>query len=256
MKRIAVLLLLLSPLLAHGEMNLITLKHRTAESLIPLLQPVLDEGVRVSGSGATLIVNCPPQRLAEVNTLVGQLDTPLRSLMISVMQGGDGGGSTLHGDVSGSLEQPRVRVYGNTRDARETVSQRLRVIEGEWATISAGESVPLVNSTTTLSRYGTSTQRTVQYRDVQSGFEVRPRVNGEHVTLEVRPFRARRAEGGGGLIEQQEIHTTVSGRVGEWLEIGGIDEQSQQEGLGTVYATQGGRNTTHKVRLKVEQLPN
>jgi type II secretory pathway component GspD/PulD (secretin) len=252
-------LLLLLPLLGHSthaEINFVTLKHRNAESLIPLLQPVLDEGVRISGQGATLIVNSKSWQLEELRPLIEQLDTPLQSLMISVIQGGDDKHSALHGDVSGTLERPGVRVYGTEKKERSAVSQQLRVLEGEWATISAGESVPVAKQTTSQSLHGTITQQSIEYKEVESGFEVRPRISGNMVTLEVRPFRAKRAAGSGGIIEQQQINTTVSGRLGEWISIGGIEQQQQQSGVGTIYANKKKRSATHNVKLRVERLSN
>ncbi len=253
MKRHIVLLLLL-PLLAHAEIGAIALKHRSAESLIPLLQPVLDEGVRISGQGDTLIVNSKPWQLEELRSLVTQLDTPLQSLLITVIQGGDDNHSALGAVADGTLEKPRVRVYGTQKRQREAVSQQLRVIEGEWATISAGESVPIAKQSKSHGPNGTTVQQSVEYKDVESGFEVRPRVQGESVTLELRPFRARRSRSGGGIIEQQQIETTLSGRLGEWISLGGVAEDEKRDGVGTVYSVGKMRSATHNVRIKVERL--
>lgn len=258
-KHLPALLLLLHlfallPVPAHAEMSLITLKHRNAESLIPLLQPVLDEGVSISGQGATLIVNSKPWQLEELRTLLAQLDTPLQSLMISVIQGGSVQRSGIQGNVSGNVAAPQVRIYGTQKNEKEAVSQRLQVIEGEWASISAGESVPVVRQSNNHSLHGTTTQPSIEYKEIESGFEVRPRLQGEQVTLEIRPFRAKRASAGGGIIEQQQITTTVSGKLGEWLTLGGVDEQQQQTGVGTVYATGKQRSATHNVKLRVERL--
>ena len=255
MRRLLILLLLI-PALVQAEMNFITLKHRNAEQLIPLLQPVLDEGIRISGQGSTLIVNSKPWQLEEIRQLVEQLDTPLQSLLISVIQGAEDKHSALGGDVSGTMEKPRVRISSTNKRGKEAVRQQLRVIEGQWAYISAGESVPLAKQTTRQSHHGSTTQRSIEYKDVQSGFEVLPRVSGETVTLEVRPFRAKRSESGGGVIEQQELDTTVSGKLGEWITIGGVDEQERRSGIGTVYTTDKKRSATHNVKLKVERLPN
>ncbi len=249
-------LLLLLPLTAQAELGFITLKHRNAESLIPLLQPVLNEGVRISGTGATLIVNCQPGQLKEIHKLLEQLDTPLQPLKISVVQSADATRSALHSDVSGTLQQPRVHVYATNKRTKEAMSQQLRVIEGQWAFISAGKSLPVTGQTTIHSHHGTSMQQSIEYQEVQSGFEVSPTLRGDSVTLQVRPFRARHSPRGGGIIEQQEIITTVSGRLGEWITIGGMDEERQHAGMGTVHTTGNKRSARHDVKLKVERLRN
>lgn len=250
------LLLLLMPMLAHAEMNFITLKHRNAEALIPLLQPVLSEDIRISGRNNLLIVNSKPRQLEEVRSLIEQLDTPLQSLMISVIQGGDYKQATLHGDIRGSIERPKVRIYGTKKKEKDAIAQRLRVIENEWATIRSGESIPVVTKRSSHSAHGTSVQQSIEYRDVESGFEVRPRIRGEHVTLEVRPFSSKRSTSGAGIIEKHNITTTVNGKLGEWITIGGIDEQQQHSGVGTFYATGKKHSATHTVKLKVERLNN
>ncbi len=258
MKRLTLLLTSLSllPMLAHAEINFITLKHRSAETLIPLLQPVLDDGIKISGHGETLIVNSKPWQLEELQPLIEQLDTPLQSLMISITQGDTDKHSARHGDVSGSTDHPQVRLYGTNKKGKAAIAQQLRVIEGQWATIRAGESIPVSKQMTTQSPHGMSTQQSIEYKEVQSGFEVKPRIHGEGVTLEVRPFRATRSKSGAGIIEQQDITTTVSGKIGEWITIGGVDETQQHSGSGTLYTTGKKHSATHTVKLKVERLPN
>jgi type II secretory pathway component GspD/PulD (secretin) len=234
--------------------NFITLKYRSAESLIPLLQPVLDEGVAVSGRGSTLIVNSAPEALEEIRALVSGLDTPLHTLRISVVQGSGDRSSRLHGDISGTPERPRIRLHGKGIKERETLSQQLTVLEGQWATIRAGESVPVVKRSTRHSHNGKSVEQSLEYQDVESGFEVRPRISGDTVTLEIRPFRARRSSHGAAVIQRQEISTTVSGSVGEWIELGSLSDVGEEDSIGTIYADDSKRSATHNVKIKVDRL--
>lgn len=255
MRRALTVLLIALPIYATAEMNFIPLQHRNAEELVPLLRPVLDEGVGLTGRGDTLIVNAPPESLAQIRTLVKQLDTPLERLQITVIQGDDSSQQRLHGSASGSLESPTVRIYGTQSAANNTLSQRLQVLEGQWATIRTGEQVPVVTQHSTPPLHGPFTTQGVEYKNVESGFEVKPQLRGNEVTLEVRPFRARRAATAGGVIEQQELVTTVSGHLGEWLELGGVAEQQHDVGAGTVYATRSHQRSNGTIRLKVERLP-
>ena len=59
------------------------------------------------------------------------------------------------------------------------------------------------------------------FRDASIGFSVVPRLvgKGDEVILEVSPEYSRFK---GGRVETQGVHTTVSGKLGEWIEIGGI----------------------------------
>jgi len=47
----------------------------------------------------------------------------------------------------------------------------------------------------------------------------------------------------------------VSGRLGEWMEIGGIDQSRTQTDNGTTSRRSGSASDDRKVFLKVEQLP-
>ncbi|NJN46309.1 MAG: hypothetical protein HC808_07345 [Candidatus Competibacteraceae bacterium] len=82
---------------------------------------------------------------------------------------------------------------------------------------------------------------------------MRPRLQGDRVTLEISPHRQR--ETADGWVETQSLYTTVTGRLGEWLEVGASDEQSTSRN----HAITGYRNETrldeHRIQLKVELLP-
>lgn len=56
------------------------------------------------------------------------------------------------------------------------------------------------------------------------------------------------------MVEVQNADTRVSGRIGEWITIGGVDESASSEQQGTLrrYSTQGGQNLS--MRLKVDVL--
>ncbi|MGM0595318.1 MAG: secretin N-terminal domain-containing protein, partial [Pseudomonadota bacterium] len=207
------LLLLLLPLAALAdELKSFDLQHRSAEELIPILRPMLDSSGAISGSGYTLFIRTRPQNLSELERLIERLDTAQRNLRISVDQGGEQQRRSQGGSVSGKNGQANVRVYGSRRSDSSDTAQRLRVLEGEWATISAGQAVPQVTQRHYQSPHGSGSEQRIEYRNLNSGFEVRPRINGERVTLDVRPYTAAPSQRGGGITEQQEIVTRVSGR--------------------------------------------
>lgn len=245
-------LLLLLPLLAHAEINFIALKHRNAEALLPLLRPVVDEGIKLNGKGPTLIVNSLPWQLTEIRQLVQELDTPLQSLLISVRQGGGHQARVIHGDVEIGEKKPEVRIYGTNKNKRHQVSQQLRIIEGEWATIRAGEEIPVV--TQTYSPASGTTQQSIEYKSVDSGFDVRALLHGNRVTLNIRPFRSRPSLSGGGIVNHQEIVTSLNGELGEWIYLGGAGESSQYNGSGTVYTTGKSQHLIQNVSVMVERL--
>ncbi len=257
MKRLIPLALLLlcwfAPLQADA-IRIIDLQHRSAEEIIPLLRPMLEPGVGLSGSGYTLIVRAGEDDLAQLDYLLERLDQARRQLLITVRQGRDLQRSERGLHIEGEIERPRTRVYSTRRRADDGHSQQLRISEGEWAMIRSGQAVPQVIQREQHGPGGLSRERSIEYRDVDSGFEVRPMVSGEQVSLDIRPHSARMAPGGAGVIEQQSVVTRVSGRLGEWIELAGAEQAERRDERGTVYSTRQRQRTVQDVWVKVEEL--
>lgn len=265
------------------EIKVIDLQSRPAEELIPILRPMLEPGGAINGTGFQLIIRASPENLAQLQMAIARLDHAPRQLLITVRQGGDRRSLQREGSISGSYESGSgnisigsdlpgkergailesggekghitTRIYGTDRQNREALAQSIRTQDGEWATLYAGQSVPYPSQSIVQTPYGTTVQQGIEYKEVTSGFEVRPRLNGERVTLEVRPFFNKLSRKGAGIIDTQQTSTTVTGTLGEWMEIGGIANQEQQHGHGTVYSTRRKVQETQRTFLKVELLP-
>src|SRR5262245_53046828 len=66
------------------SLEVIQLKHRTAQELMPALQPLVAQGGAVSGQDYTLFVRTTDGNLAEIRRVVAQLDQAPRQLLVSV----------------------------------------------------------------------------------------------------------------------------------------------------------------------------
>ena len=81
-----------------------------------------------------------------------------------------------------------------------------------------------------------------------------PRVSGDRVTIDISP----RDDTPGplpGSVNTQRLVTTVSGRLGEWIELGGASGEQGASGSGI--ASYGTRSASRQRRLllKVDELP-
>jgi type II secretory pathway component HofQ len=100
----------------------------------------------------------------------------------------------------------------------------VRVLEGQSAYVSSGTSVPVI-SAAFISRHATGA--VMEERSVNSGFQVLPRVNGDTVILEVGAQQeSLRGGRSGNQIDTQSVSTSVMGKVGQWLTLGGVDQSS------------------------------
>jgi hypothetical protein len=145
---------------------------------------------------------------------------------------------------------------GSTSDSLRNVAS-VRALEGFETYISVGQSRPYT-STSVISGGGWRPPTVVQttgFQDVQSGFFATPRVNGDRVTL-VISSQQQRLTGGGrqSQVATATATTTVSGRLGEWIEIGG--SSSQSDGRTTGLVTWGTRteSTQYSAWVKVDEV--
>jgi hypothetical protein len=76
------------------------------------------------------------------------------------------------------------------------------------------------------------------------------------VTLHISPWRERLTTmGGTGEFEVQRLHTTVTGRLDEWMDIGGAIQGLVTREAGTAYRITIQAEDRRQVLLKVEEVP-
>ncbi|MEE4377738.1 MAG: secretin N-terminal domain-containing protein [Candidatus Competibacteraceae bacterium] len=251
-----------------NSLEIIELRHRSAEEIIPMLRPVLQGQGVVTGRGSQLIVRTTPRLLEQIQAVVNQLDTPRHSLLISVRQLGQTERDRSAGEWSGAVDlgsHGRVEIgrgvpgqgvqLGIDSDHRrrnERIAQQVQVLDGGEAYIQVGAQVPRQERYTVRDGAGRREYSTTYYQPLTSGFYVRPRLHGNRVTLEVSPNRQR--EGFGGQIETHSMYTTVTGRLGEWLEIGASNEQSSARTRALTDYSNASRQEQRRIQLKVELL--
>ena len=245
---------------AYGSsLEIIQLKNRTANEMMPLLEPMLDKDGVISGTGFQLIIRTSEQNLAELRKIIQKLDIAPRQLLISVKQLSEDEYRKQHSSVriQASKDSTAVdaRIYGTRGTDKENNIQKVRVLEGNLAFIEIGQSIPIGERTIT----NNTVQETVRYRDVTTGFYVLARISGdkkdgERVTLRISPHKASLSSEGGGKIDIQYTETTVSGKPGEWLEIAGTTEREEHKGSGFTYRTRGKGSQLGRILIKVEEI--
>jgi type II secretory pathway component GspD/PulD (secretin) len=260
--------------LAQTVLEVIPLKYRTAEDVIPVLTPMLAREGSLSGLRGQLIVRTTPQNLGEILRVLTAIDTPLRRLLITVAQDVSREGTRYGGEVAlrtddslrltlprGSQSpRPGVEVYA--LDARNTdslrVVQTVQVTDGNTAYVQAGRSTPVQQQTVTRSVVGgrvvEQVTDSVNYRSASTGFYVVPRVAGDRVTLDVSSQREALMRHVPGMVDGQLVVTTVAGRLGEWIDVAVTGEQRGNERDGLLGRAGSARTENRSVVLKVEEI--
>ena len=279
--KLLALVLLVSTVQA-ASITTIQLSNRPAAEIIPIVKPMLGADDAITGQGFKIFLRSSAQTLAQIQEMIDALDIASKILQISVFQGssrglsalgiggniqieggaasvdigtrrnqtGDGGGSITYSTKNGSgninSSSTRMRLQDNPL-------HQVRVTEGSEAYIETGQQIPYFSGTNWL--VPEAVAGGIEYRDVTTGFYVLPRIHGDKVTLQVSPFKNSQANTRGGNIETQYANTTISGRIGEWLLIGGVTEQLKraQSGIGSYSSTQSRNNQSIWIKADLVQ---
>jgi hypothetical protein len=254
----------------QGVLEVITLRYRTADQVIPLLQPFIDRDSSINGMQNQLIIRTSPANLAEIRKILEQVDGRPRQLLITVRQdvdlatarreaelsghaaignaeisvpGGRGRGDGLVVQGSSGSASLRGRISAREVNVSDANSQRVQVLEGNVAFIRIGQSVAVPSQQIIQTPNGTRIVQSSQFRDFNTGFQVLPRVSGDMATVEINPQREQpgRYPGSGNV---QAMSTVVSAPLGEWMEIGGTVETGSIDSSGNL----GQRNVASSER--------
>lgn len=254
------------------ELQVIELRHRLAEQVIPALEPLLEPGGVITGMDGKLFVRTSAANLAQIQQAVAALDRQPRQLRITVSQDSIGtdtgtavrGTATVgSGDVQAGVNRPPTGEPGATVTARHSTRRAdernlgsVMTLEGVETFIAIGQSAPITSTQVTPGWIGPNVVQTTEYRDANTGFYATPRVNGELVTLDLSPTRQRfSGPASDRRVETAAITTQVSGRLGEWILVGESSDASRAGTNGLL--TWGTRSDaqSYSVWVKVEEVP-
>lgn len=257
MKRLIILICLL---LASGaqanELEVISLKHRSAEELLPVIRPLLNKGEVASGMNYQLILRASPRSVAQIRHLLDEIDMVPRRLKITVMQNVDSETAASLTEAGAGNGELNARIVSTRSLDDDKKTQQLQVLEGNRALVKSGQSVPVTQQVQNV--WGTLVTETTQYRDVDSGFYVLPRIHGDTVTLEISAQNDSLAPNQNAsdypVTRTQQTVSTVSGRLGEWINVGGTGQQGSTDNSAITTRSTSRLNEQRNVLIKVEEV--
>lgn len=116
---------LTAPIQAAQTTEVIELRYTLAESLIPAIEPMLDQNERVSAYGNQIIVRAAPDRIAAIRDAITQLDRRPGRLRISVASADSSHLSQQGYQVDGRIQAGDIEVI--SRDSR--TGNQARIIQ-------------------------------------------------------------------------------------------------------------------------------
>lgn len=258
-------------------MQVIQLKHRPAAELAPVVRSLLGPNDALSTTDYRLIMRASPATLAQVERVVRQLDVARRQLTITVRHvlSNERERAThgISGEVpigrNGSVRLPKsmrgqdtviigdpngVQYRGGERrtTSESEQTQRLRVQDGASAYIRMGQSIPQMQQVLMLAGDRAVLSQGVTLRDVTTGFDVRPQVRGEQVQLDITPRVARLSDPRHAIVDFRELATTVTTRLGEWIDLGQILGNNSEVNRAILQRDATRSDEQWRVLLKVE----
>lgn len=254
----------------NDPLQIIDLKNRPADEIIPVIKPMLKPNDAITGTGFQLFLRTDTKTLEEVTRLLQVMDKAPRNLIIKVRNNLDSESNSTDFNTSGNYEigddvqvvvgdRPpknkgtKVQINSNRSSTDRDTEHMIRVIEGGQAFITAGKIRPYEHRTIIKHSHGVSIYDSVDYQDVTSGFYVTPRLMGSgNVSLQVQPHYRTINEKNAGTIDVQEADTTIETKLGEWVQIGGIDTDAKSKDGGILSTSRNSNNVRSKLFIKVD----
>lgn len=225
------------------EVAVIQVKNRVAAELVSVVRESLSPGGKVAVDPRTnsLIVFDDPGSIQKIRALVDQFDQPLEQVRIRVRfdenrsvtgrsAAADGKISGKHWSVaSGSKKKNGVDVRLTDRNRTHTGFSEYSVVttSGSPAYILAGKEIPYRERWITLSRRHAAVYDTVQFKAIETGFEVTPVIVGSNAILKIVP-RISDMDSKTGVIRFDSAQTELSAPLGQWVAFGGSTAETNE----------------------------
>lgn len=259
---IIVLLTLTSPKVfcATTEMKLFELSHRMPEEFVATISQLLAGEGTVSALNGHLIVQATPEKMMQVEQLLQQLDVSPKNLTITVERNASRQLSLNDLQASGSVSTsstPATRVNGNVvyrnreSHGHDFNQFSIKLLENRAGFISAGQTVAFSQQWVQYTQRFARQVQTLVFRDIETGFSVRPRVVGEEIELEITP--AIRSLGSMNAVDFDLLSTVVRVRPGEWLDIGALLTQRDEVSRAILSDGQENAELNQRFRVKVDR---
>lgn len=277
---ISSLALLLISTQASAELEIIELRHRSVDEILPVIRPLLDSDGVASGMNNRLILRTSAHNIGQIRKMLESIDIAPRLLKITVMHDvdnetvarltevsgnvglgrearinlpGSGDNSGLNVESVHGSDRLKARVISTVTTGEERNTQQLQVLEGSRALVRSGRSIPVPQRMVIYNQSGARVIESTQHQEVSSGFYVLPRVSGEQVTLEISAQNDALMPDNQ-MIRIQRTSSTLSGRLGAWLEVGESGRQTESDDAAV--SSRGASRTREKrsMLIRVDEI--
>lgn len=218
--------------------KVIQLHYLSSDEALQLIEPLINNDDRVTGSGQTLVLKVSPTTLTDIRAVLQKVDVPPVTFNITVYQG----------DPNWLKTQGTAVVYSTNPQKQSPTSQSVTVMNGQTALVTMDNQIPIVRAV----GYGYPGVIFQQYH-VQTGLLVRPVLQGSQVQLSVSRLRQQQNLAGSQQFGEQRIDTTVMAPINKWISLGTTNGTGINDESSTVYSTRGSfiKNSTLYIKVSI-----
>jgi hypothetical protein len=254
-------------LITHAEtiFKIITLQHRFASDLLPTISPMVGVDGTATGMQNQLILRASPERMHDIEAIVESLDVARVNRRITVSNINSIETQQNRTEASGTIRKSnvtisndrraipnsgRVDIERNTSNTYRNSNQFINVLDGERAYISNGQIVPFTQEWISLTRHYVQIERFTDWREITTGFAVRPRTIGNQIELEITPRISRLNNQG--FIDFESLTTTIRVGLGDWVNISGTMQNNDEISRKILSLQSTSNNKNSNINIKVE----
>jgi type II secretory pathway component GspD/PulD (secretin) len=275
--RIAVFLLLalvgtMSPDPCRGETLIIPMKFRTAAEALPIVRDLLSPQGKATMDVRTnsLILTGDRKGIEKIRGFLARYDVPVREANIrlrfretgsregrSVSAGGRVSGRDWSiGKGGGRKEGIDLRLQQRREEKTGDSEYFIRVLSGSWAYILVGRDILFRERWIELYRRHARIREGLTVQRIETGMEVRPVLVGDRANVEILPRISHEVPGGKErIIRFAEASTRVSVPVGQWVGIGGTDQERNEVIRAILESGRREGGSSLSISLMVESTP-
>ena len=262
------------------KIEMIPMKNRMVEDVIPIIKPLIIKGGTVTGMNNQLILKTTPSNIKLIKSILEQIDHAPRKLLISVKRNNDNKFNKEEGGFSIKYDSKNIKIEstdtgeegiiirsgrndGDVIRYRKSVGQTqeqesnifyVNTLEGNPAFINTGQLMPVRSQTTVTASGTTVVQENIGYHNINSGFYVTPKLQADNVVLTISPKFTELSKNEKNVINVQNVSTTVHGRLGEWISIGGINQSINNSDKRNLINKEQYNSEKSNIFVKVEEI--
>ncbi len=247
---------------AAAKIETIQLNHRLATEVLPEVQAFLPKEATARAFNHFIILKAESNVINDIKLLINKLDTPLQRLKISVIktdeilsdQQGAQDNATIVLSNDGFSGNLSVNRWSTNSANHSNQHYQAQGIAGRPILLTLGQDIPQQEQYLVLRQDGDlAVQSDTYYLNINNGFQAVATILPNHqATIDIHPmfeqFNKR-----DGTIKKSEVISSVAGPVGQWIELGQIDNEKNIENQGsTRYHTH--RQQRQTIYIKVENV--